>query len=231
MQEKEQFIVTIKVKLSNMVDTDTASSIINMIILELKNYDLTKKSTELIPYDDENLRIIKLFLSCLIVEGKSKGTIDQYKYSLQRLFNFLKNKKYSEITTADIMAWLASLKISGVKNTTIRNQRSNICSFFTWLYNNHMIEQNPCNSIKPIKVPYEEKKAFSSEEIDTILVTPCIGHSPTSQAEQQSQSERMHKGYLSQMLSTSSTHKEMKDEIRNNQSYQRQLLYPRRGNY
>ena len=31
-----------------------------------------------------------------------------------------------------------------------------------------MIERNPCDPIKPIKVPSEEKKAFSSEEIDTI---------------------------------------------------------------
>lgn len=171
MQEKEQFIVAIKAKLLNIVDTDTASAIVDMIIFEFKDYDLTKKSTELIPYDDENLRIIKSFLGCLIVEGKSKGTINQYKYSLQRLFNFLKNKKYSEITTADVMAWLASLKISGAKSTTVKNQRSNISPFFVWLYNNRMIERNPCDSIKPIKVPHEERKAFSSEEVDTIRNT------------------------------------------------------------
>lgn len=171
MQEKEQFIVAIKAKLLNIVDTDTASAIVDMIIFEFKDYDLTKKTTELIPYDDENLRIIKSFLGCLIVEGKSKGTINQYRYSLQRLFNFLNNKKYSEITTADIMAWLASLKITGAKNTTVKNQRSNISPFFVWLYNNRMIERNPCDSIKPIKVPHEERKAFSSEEVDTIRNT------------------------------------------------------------
>lgn len=168
MQAKEQFIQAIKTKLAHLVDADTAEKVIDMVTLELKDYDLAKRSTELVPYDDENQRVVKSFLGCLTVEGKSKGTIRQYKYSLKRLFEFLGNRKYSEVTTADIMAWLAHLKMSGAKGTSVRNQRSNISPFFTWLYQNRMIERNPCDPIKPIKVPSEEKRAFSSEEIDTI---------------------------------------------------------------
>ena len=168
MQAKETFIQTIKSRLAEEVDAGTAEKIIDMVTLELKDYDLTKRSTELIIYDDENQKVIKSFLGCLTVEGKSKSTIRQYKYSLKWLFEFLGNRKYSEITTADIMAWLANLKLSGAKSTSVRNQRSNISPFFTWLYNNRMIERNPIDPIKPIKVPSEEKRAFSSEEIDTI---------------------------------------------------------------
>ena len=165
---KEQFIQAIKTKLAYIVDADTAEKVIYTVTLELKDYDLAKRSTELVVYDDENQKVIKSFLGCLMVEGKSKGTIRQYKYSLKWLFEFLGNRKYSEITTADIMAWLAHLKMSGAKSTSVRNQRSNVSPFFTWLYNNRMIERNPIDPIKPIKVPSEEKKAFSSEEIDTI---------------------------------------------------------------
>lgn len=165
---KEQFIQTIKSRLADIVDADTAEKVIDIVTLELKDYDLAKRSTELIVYDDENQRVIKSFLGCLTVEGKSKGTIRQYKYTLQRMFKFLGNRKYSEIGTADIMAWLAGLKMSGMKSASVRNNRSNVSPFFSWLYTNRMIERNPCDPIKPIKVPSEEKKAFSSEEIDTI---------------------------------------------------------------
>ena len=168
MQAKEQFIQAIKTKLAYLVDADTAEKVIDMVVLELKDYDLAKRSTELVPYDDENQKVIKSFLGCLTVEGKSKGTIRQYKYSLQRMFKFLGNRKYSEIGTADIMAWLAHLKMSGAKSSTVRNLRSSVSPFFTWLYDNRMIERNPIDPIKPIKVPSEEKRAFSSEEIDTI---------------------------------------------------------------
>lgn len=165
---KEQFIQAIKTKLAYIVDADTAEKVIDTVTLELKDYDLAKRSTELVVYDDENQKVIKSFLGCLMVEGKSKGTIRQYKYSLKWLFEFLGNRKYSEITTADIMAWLASLKLSGAKSSSVRNQRSNISPFFTWLYHNRMIERNPCDPIKPIKVPSEEKKAFNDDEVDTI---------------------------------------------------------------
>ena len=165
---KEQFIRALKAKLAYLVDADTAEKVIDMVALELKDYDLAKRSTELVVYDDKNQKVIKSFLGCLMVEGKSKGTIRQYKYTLQRMFKFLGNRKYSEIGTADIMAWLAHLKMSGAKSTSVRNQRSNVSPFFTWLYNNRMIERNPIDPIKPIKVPSEEKRAFSSEEIDTI---------------------------------------------------------------
>lgn len=168
MQGKEQFIQAVKTRLADIVDAKAADAIIDIVSYELKDYDLAKKSTELTVYDDENQKIVKSFLGCLIVEGKSKGTIGQYRYSLKRLFDFAGNRKYSEITTADIMAWLAQMKLSGVKSTTVRNQRSNISPFFAWLYDNRMIEKNPCDPIKPIKIPQEEKKAFSSEDIDTI---------------------------------------------------------------
>ncbi len=166
--DKQVLVQSLKNRLATMVDSETASNIIDVLIYELKDYDLTKKTTEIVPYDDENQRIIKSFLGCLIVEGKSKSTVAQYKYSLNRLFKFLGNRKYTEITTADVMAWLASLKLSGAKSSSVRNQRSNISPFFTWLYANSMIERNPLNTIKPIKVPDEEKKAFSNDEVDTI---------------------------------------------------------------
>lgn len=169
MQEsRDELIQTLKLRLATIVDVDVIGDIINIVTYELNNYDVTKKTTEIIPYADDNERVLKSFLACLVVEGKSKGTIYQYKRSLIRLFTFLGNKRYDEITTYDIRAWLASIKLTNKKNTHIRNQKCNITPFFTWLYNDGLIDKNPCNPIKPIKVLQEEKSAFTSEDIDTI---------------------------------------------------------------
>lgn len=169
MQEySQQFVQSIKTRLIRVLDPEKVGNVADIIVYELKDYDLVKKNTDIVPYENANERILNSFVTCLIVEGKSKGTIAQYKYSLHRLFDFLRNKEYTEITTADIMAWLASFKISGVKNSTIRNQRFNISPFFNWLYSNRMIEHNPCDPVNPIKVPYVERMEFSSEEVDTI---------------------------------------------------------------
>lgn len=167
-EDREKFLNAVKMRMASMLDADTANDVLNVIAYELRDYELTKTTTELVPYDDDNNKVIKSYLACLLVEGKSKGTVIQYKSSLKRLFEFLGNKRYDEVRTFDIRAWLASLKVNGCRSVSIRNQKNNITPFFAWLQYDGLIDKNPCDPIKPIKVPDEEKTAFSSEEIDTI---------------------------------------------------------------
>ena len=164
----ERFLQSMKLRLAEIVDADTASTILDVMCYELRDYDLTKKSTEIVPYECDNLKVLKTYTACLIVEGKSPKTAKQYCYSIKNLFGFLGNKKYDEITSRDIMTWLAYYKVGGKKSSTVSNYRNYASSFFGWLFRECMIEKNPCASIQSIKVPEEELKAFSSEEIDTI---------------------------------------------------------------
>ena len=164
----ERFIQSMRMRLAEIVDAETASTILDVMCYELKDYELTKKSTEIVPYDGDNIKALKSYMACLIVEGKSKSTAKQYCYALKKMFEFLGNKKYDEITSRDIMAWLASLKLRGNKSRTVSNNRNYASAFFKWMYRERLIERNPFDSIQTIKVPEEELKAFSSEEIDTI---------------------------------------------------------------
>jgi len=164
----DRFIQAMRMRLAEIVDAETASMILNVMCYELRDYELTRKSTEIVPYDDDNAKLVKSYIACLIVEGKSKGTIKQYRYTIKKMFEFLGNKRYDEITSRDIMAWLASFKVRGNKSRTVKNNRNCASAFFNWMYREGIIEKNPFNSIQTIKVPEEELKAFSSEEIDTI---------------------------------------------------------------
>lgn len=166
--DREQFICAVRTGLVSLLDRETVNDVLGVVSYELQKYDINKKPTELAPYEDENESILKSYVSCLIVEGRSKGTVSQYSRSVKLLFDFLGNKKYSEISSIDIRAWLASLKLSGCKGVTLNNQKNNVSSFFSWLFNERIINFNPCAPLKPIKVPDEEKKAFTSEDIDTI---------------------------------------------------------------
>jgi site-specific recombinase XerD len=109
----------------------------------------------------------------MIVEGRSPKTLRQYSYSLKRFFGYIGNKPYDQVNAYDVRAWLASLKMSGSKNVSVRNQKNNITPFFTWLCNDGVIAKNPCAPIRPIKVEDEEKSPFSSEEVD-IIRSKCI---------------------------------------------------------
>lgn len=164
----EQFIQQMKVRLATMVEPEKAYEIIEVMTYELRDYDMVRKTTDIVPYCDDNQKAVNSYLACLIVEGKSKSTARQYRYSLKKLFEFCGNKTYDSISQRDILAWLASLKVNGCAPATVRNQRSNVSSFFKWMTDNGYIDKNPCSAVRPIKVPQEERRAFSSEELDTI---------------------------------------------------------------
>ena len=164
----DRFIQTMRMRLTEIVDAETASTILDAMCYELRDYEITRKSTEIVPYECDNIKVIKSYIACIIVEGKAKSTAKQYCYHIKKMFDFLGNKRYDEITSRDIMTWLASLKIKGNNNRTVSNNRNCVSAFFKWLFRESLIEKNPLDSIQTIKVPEEELKAFSSEEIDTI---------------------------------------------------------------
>lgn len=164
----EELIHNIENKLLDTIDTNIIEKITDIITIELKDYIIEKQPTGEIDDNKTNDELIDSFMGCLSIEGKSEKTIKQYKRSLKQLFIFLDNKNYYEVTTRDIRSWLSSLKLANNKNVSIRNQKNYITPFFTWLYNEELIGRNPCAPIRPIKVPHEDKFAFTSEEVDTI---------------------------------------------------------------
>lgn len=166
---REELIQAIRNRLVTVIDDNTIiNNALDAVVVELNNYEVSERSTEVVAYDDTNEKIIKSFVACMIVEGRSPKTLRQYSYSLKRFFNYIGNKPYDQVNAYDVRAWLASLKMSGSKNVSVRNQKNNITPFFTWLHNDGVIAKNPCSPIRPIKVEDEEKSPFSSEEVDII---------------------------------------------------------------
>lgn len=74
----ERFIQSMRMRLAEIVDAETASTILDVMCYELKDYELTKKSTEIVPYEGDNVKVIKSYMACIIVEGKAKSTAKQY---------------------------------------------------------------------------------------------------------------------------------------------------------
>ena len=164
---REILISDLKTILGNYVEASTAERIIDAYTRCLHDYDISQKETALATYDDENGRILKRYFACLYVDGKSKGTIYQYGFTLKNLAAAL-GKKYTDMQTYDIRYFLAAEKQRGVSNSTVETTRANISAFFQWMTAEEIIPKNPCVNIKPIKCSKEIKTPFSSVEIDLI---------------------------------------------------------------
>lgn len=164
---RNALIQSIRESLSTVLDVQTTEIVTQKIIILLGDYDVTKKSTDLVVYDDSNHKLLKRYSACMYVDGKSKKTIYQYQKALNHFLESVQ-KPVNEIGAYDIRYYLATKKESGVSDRTLENIRSYLSAFFQWLTEEELIQKNPCANIKPIKYADVQRMAFSSVEIDAL---------------------------------------------------------------
>lgn len=138
----------------------------------LAGYEITEKSTELRAVDESWQQELGTFLIRKQVEGRSEGTIGQYKQHLTRMLQYI-NKPVKEITESDLFLYLSMYKkqreVSGVYLDNIRLVFS---SFFGWLNSKGYIAKNPASGLDPIKTEKKIKKPLSDTELE-ILRRKC----------------------------------------------------------
>lgn len=133
----------------------------------LSDYDVTEKCTDVVVYDGINERLIKQYMACLYVDGKSEKTAYQYRRACEKLSEAL-GKPFPETTVYDIRFYLACEKERGLSNRSIENLRANLSAFFQWMFKEDLIKKNPCMNINPIKYEDVVRKPFSDVEIDRL---------------------------------------------------------------
>lgn len=165
---REKLLNDVKMIISTQLSSKDASYVIDVLTIKLNDYDLTKRCTEVAVLDDvTDTVLLNNYKGCLLIEGCSSRTVEGYLYTLRRISKDC-NKLILDIKTNDIRMWLARFKVAGKKNSYISNQRNKLNSFYNWALNEKLITENPCAPIKSIKVPYEEREAFSTEDMDSL---------------------------------------------------------------
>lgn len=150
-----------------MLDPEEAQEITERVTIIIGNYEITERCTDVVVLDTTNDKILKMYCGCLVVDGKSKSTIYQYRRTVQKLGDFV-GKPFPEMGVYDIRFFLASEKQRGVSDRSVENFRSYLSAFFAWMADEEMITKNPMNPVKPISYADEIKEAFSNVEIDRL---------------------------------------------------------------
>lgn len=161
---KEQLIKAVTEGLLNDLSDTEIGRVSDELAKALKEYDIAKKETAIVPYVGLNENIVKRFCACLAIGGKSEKTIAQYKRTVEHLFKAAQ-KNYTDIGVYDIRMFLAFEKQRGISNRTLENTRANLSAFFQWLVAEELIIKNPCMNIKPIKYTDKVRLPFSQVDI------------------------------------------------------------------
>ncbi len=164
---KMEVIRSLEEKLIGQLDPEQIGLVSDNLTRILAGYTVEKVSTDLVPYDDTNTRILKQYCACLFVDGKSKRTIMQYKRCCERLAEAV-GKEFTKMGVYDIRYYLAYEKDRGLSARSVENTRANLSAFFAWLAREEYIAKNPCLNIKPIKYTDKVRLPFSDVEIDAM---------------------------------------------------------------
>ena len=166
---KQKFLKEVESAISNAVPLTVSRQIMESIANIVANYEC-----EIIPAsqaDSDTEDFIAAFLAAKEIEGRSEKTLEHYRYSLKRLFNYL-NVPIRSITVFQIRGYLSSEKSRGISDKTLENLRNIFCGFFSWLHKEGLIAQNPCANLASIKCAKKVRTPYNDTEIAR-LVESC----------------------------------------------------------
>ena len=160
---KNGFVNEFVTKLDGDFTEEELKKIMIQLQMFINDYNIDKKSTELIVYDGIP-KAYQVFMVTKKIEGRSDKTLEQYRICLEDMFERLK-KEITLITTDDIRVYLYSIqKERKISDRTLDNKRLIINGFFSWCVQEGYLDRNPCASISPIK--YEEKPRVPFTDIE-----------------------------------------------------------------
>ena len=134
----------------------------------LCKYDVSSKETSLQVVDDSSLHYLHMYLESCAQAGKSKGTIDLYRFHISHFLSFA-NKDITQISDDDVYTYLYAYRHQRTVSNAYLNQIRLILNvFFKWLVKKRVLLSNPAEALDPVKSQKKIKKPLSSEEVELI---------------------------------------------------------------
>lgn len=173
MDYRGRFLQEVERELVGTMSQTELDYVMNTVTRVLREYEISERCTDIALADNTNEKLLAQYCACLRVDGRSEGTVYQYRREIERLAEAI-GKPFTEMGVYDIRYYLGCEKQRGISNVTLENSRQKVSIFFQWLSDEEIIPKNVCRTISHIKVPKEVKKPFSDVEIDT-LRSNCDG--------------------------------------------------------
>jgi integrase/recombinase XerD len=121
-------------------------------------------------------RQLQNYSNYLAVEkGLSKNTLESYQRDLNKFLIYMKKKKKpqpGDVDRLELNAFIADLKNKGLATSTISRCIASIRSFFNYLLQEGVIENNPANELESPRIEKKLPRVLTTDEIDKLLDQP-----------------------------------------------------------
>ena len=139
----------------------------------LNNYSIERLESD--ECDNSVFSVLEVFLKTKTLEGRSKLTVERYRYVLTRMFLQI-HVPLKQITVVHLREYLLEQKKYGIADTTLESLRQVICGFFNWMFNERYIDINPALNLNKIKCAKKVRPPYSDVEIEELKEACMIGH-------------------------------------------------------
>jgi integrase/recombinase XerD len=131
-----------------------------------ERYEIRRKETALVPYNEELPEIVKIYIVCKKIAGLSQETLDTYTRMLGLFFRALR-KPMAEISSNDIRVYLYRYQHErGCSNRSLDKYRQYLSSFFSWAADEGYIQSNPMRTIPAIKYEHKPRTNLTQLELE-----------------------------------------------------------------
>lgn len=159
--DKKLFLAEIEQSLSGILTVMQTSSVMQTMAERLDRFEVEA----LADMDGVgSLDLLKVYIEAKTVQGLSSGTIDRYERLISRALRKI-GVPIRKVTIYHLRSYLMAMKNRGIKDSTVNAEREVLCAFFSWLYRERLIEQDPTANLAPTKHPKVIRKPFSSVEV------------------------------------------------------------------
>jgi integrase/recombinase XerC len=112
---------------------------------------------------------VKRFLCSLNERNVSKHTIKAYKQDLESFATYVGSRKWREIDHVTIRGFLSQLYEKGLGKTSVARSLAAVRSFYRWLAQEGIVDQNPAALVATPKLPKKLPRVPTLEEMNSVL--------------------------------------------------------------
>ena len=168
MDARTNIINDVLMSLQGHLNSEQLEAVQNSLYAKLDKYEVQERETAITVVDDLSDRLLKQFIATKRIEGKADSTLKRYHDICYHMIHSI-IKPLSEITTFDLRFYLASYQEhNGVSNRTLDGMRRCMKSFFTFLYNEGVLQSNPSAALSQIKYNKTIQHPFSDTDLEKI---------------------------------------------------------------
>lgn len=113
-------------------------------------------------------------------KGLSKNTLESYRRDLNKFADFLKKEMVNDpasINNNQICGYLIFLKQTGQAPSTISRNVASIRSFFNFLLQEGVVEENPAQHLETPRLEKKLPRVLTAKEVDKLLCQPQLTES------------------------------------------------------